>query len=111
MTVVCTSAPTMTLSITVMVSKLFTTWKVRPMPRWQRSAAGNQIEQRRFAGAVGADQAHDLAAADRNGDVAVRDQATETLPDAAGFQQRRHRTASLRRRENSPTKPSGDRKS
>ena len=49
----------------------------------------------------------DLTAADRNRDVAVGDQATETLPDAAGFQQRRHRTASLRRRENSPTKPSG----
>ena len=33
----------MTLSMTVMVSKLFTTWKVRPMPRWQRSAAGNAV--------------------------------------------------------------------
>ena len=33
----------MTLSITVMVSKLFTTWKVRAMPRWQRSAAGSLV--------------------------------------------------------------------
>jgi uncharacterized protein YhdP len=33
----------MTLSITVMVSKLLTTWKVRPTPRWQRSAAGRRV--------------------------------------------------------------------
>jgi len=38
-----TSAPTMTLSTTLMVSKLFTTWKVRPTPRWQRSAAGRRV--------------------------------------------------------------------
>src|SRR6516165_10754845 len=38
-----TSAPTMTLSMTVMVSKLLTTWKVRPMPRRQRSAAGSRV--------------------------------------------------------------------
>ena len=119
----------MTLSITVMVSKLFTTWKVRAMPRWQRSAAGSavtsspsntiepwvggstpgdQVEQRRLAGAVGADQADDLAAPDRNRDIAVGDEAAEALPDAAGFQQR----ASSRRLpcaggENSPTSPSG----
>ena len=42
-TVLRTRAPTMTLSITVMVSKLFTTWKVRPTPRTQRSAAGNLV--------------------------------------------------------------------
>ena len=39
-TVLRTSAPTITLSTTVMVSKLFTTWNVRAMPRWQRAAAG-----------------------------------------------------------------------
>ena len=49
----------------------------------------------------------DLAAADRNRDIAVGDQAAETLPDAFGFQKGGHRATPLRRRENSPTNPSG----
>src|SRR6266568_5245053 len=41
--VVRTSAPTMTLSITDMVSKLLTTWNVRASPRAQRAVAGHAV--------------------------------------------------------------------
>src|SRR6267142_2703595 len=73
----------------------------------RRQHARDQIEQRRLAGAIGANQANDLAAPDRYRDVAVGDQPAEALPDAFGFQQERHRAIPLRRRENNPTRPSG----
>ena len=74
----------------------------------RRQHARDQIEQRRFAGAVRPDQADDFAAPDRDRDVAVGDEAAETLPDAAGFQQgRAHRVASLRLGVNSETRPCG----
>src|SRR5262249_32197695 len=81
-----------------------------------RQYACDQVEQRRLAGAVRADQADDLAAPDRDRDVAVGDEAAKALPDAAGFQQGRHQPAYLRLsendlagrlNENSPTKPCG----
>ncbi|MHC2257644.1 hypothetical protein ACVILK_007336 [Bradyrhizobium embrapense] len=61
-----------------------------------RQHARDQVEQRRLAGTVRADQADDLAAPDRDRDVAVGDEAAEALPDAASLQQCRHRAASLR---------------
>ena len=73
----------------------------------RRQHARDQVEQRRLAGAVRADQADDLAAADRDRDVAVGDQAAEALRDAAGFEQRGHGAAALRWRENRPTRPCG----
>ena len=72
----------------------------------RRQHARDQVEQRRLAGAVGADQTDDLAAPDRNRDVAVGDEAAEPLPDAAGFQQSRHRAVAFFD-ENSPIRPCG----
>ena len=74
-----------------------------------RQHARDQVEQRRLAGAVRADEADDFATPDRDRDVAVRNQAAEALPDAAGFEEwrRRHRTASLRLGENRLTSPCG----
>src|SRR5262249_17655882 len=69
--------------------------------------AGNQVEQRRLAGAVRTDQAHDLAACNRDGDVAVGDEPREALCHAPGFEQRRHRATAFLARENSPTRPCG----
>ena len=75
----------------------------------RRQHARDQVEQRRLAGAVRADQADDFAAPDRDRDVAVGNQAAEALPDTAGFEEwrRRHRAASLRLGENRPTSPCG----
>ncbi|MEY9676231.1 hypothetical protein ABIE93_006165 [Bradyrhizobium elkanii] len=72
----------------------------------RRQHARDQVEQRRFASAVRADQADNLAAPDRDRDIAVGDEAAEALPDSARFQQRRHRAAPLRR-ENTLTRPRG----
>ena len=55
----------------------------------RRQHAGDDVEQRRLAGAVRADQTDDFAAPDRNRDVAVRDEAAESLPDVVGFEQAR----------------------
>src|ERR1700730_7197423 len=63
---------------------VFAVEKDRPLGRQPHTR--DQVEQRRLAGTVGTDQPDDLAASDRNRDIAVGDQAAETLPDAAGFQ-------------------------
>src|SRR5439155_22887508 len=74
----------------------------------RRQHAGDEIEQRRLAGAVGADQTDDLAAADRDRDVAVGDEAAEPLPDATSFEERGHRVAPFDFvRENRLTRPCG----
>ena len=75
----------------------------------RRQHAGDQVEQRRLAGAVRADQADDFAAPDRDRDVAVGDQAAEALPDAAGFEQWRVVIGPppCAWRENRPTSPCG----
>ena len=93
-------APTITFSRMVMSSKVAGTWKVRPMPSracasgeasvTSRPAktmrplvgseiAGEAIEEGRLAGAVGADQADDLALVDD--EVGARDSA-QKLPKA-----------------------------
>ena len=69
--------------------------------------ARDQVEHRRLTGTVRTDQADDLAAADRDRDVAVGDEARKALGDAAGFEQSRHGATALRRRENSSIRPCG----
>src|ERR1039458_8262022 len=91
-------APTVTLSSTVRSFKGFTTWCVRARPKWttlSREGDGSlvglvdpihDIEQGCLPGAVGTDQAHDLALGDAETDVGNRYQPTETLRDPAHFQ-------------------------
>src|SRR5207244_8610240 len=55
--------------------------------------AGDDVEQRRLARAVGTDQAVDLPVADRQAAVRQGTYAAERLRDAADFEQRAHRTA------------------
>ena len=97
------SAPTMTFSVTVRSGKGFSFWKVRATPaRLMRSGRmpvmswpskktrpassgwkfGDQVEQRRLAGTVGADDAEDLALVDIEGDVGVGGQAAIALGHA-----------------------------
>ena len=76
--------------------------------RLYRPDAGDEIEQRRLAGTVRPDQTDDLAAADRDRDIAVGDEAAEPLPDAAGFKERSHRVAPFAfERANRLTNPCG----
>ena len=118
----------MTLSITVMVSKLFTTWKVRAMPRSQRSAAGsavtsspsNMIEPC-VGGSTPAIRLNSVDLPAPLGPISptISPRPTEIETSLLAIrppnrcqtplvsQQRRHRTAPLRRPENSPTSPSG----
>ena len=104
--------PTLTLSSTDMRSNSATFWKVRPMPicgmAWRgrsridaaleqdvaavgRVEAAEAIEERGLAGAVGADQAGDLAGKDVEGDAVERDDAAEADRDVAHAEQRRSR--------------------
>ena len=55
--------------------------------------AGDDVEQRRLARAVGTDQAVDLSLADLQATVRQRVHAAERLRHAADFEQRTHRTA------------------
>jgi hypothetical protein len=54
-----------------------------------KGEAGDQVEQRRLAGAVRPDDAHQLARAHREGDVAISHDATEALGEARDLEQRR----------------------
>ena len=92
-------APIITFSSAVIPWKGRSFWKVRPTPSRQiwsgrsrvasrpsmwtcRRPAGeasDQVEQRRLAGAVGADDAHQLPRAHREGDRAVGHDAAEAL--------------------------------
>ena len=56
-------------------------------PRVRRVDAGQHVEQAGLAGAVGPDQAVDLAVVDREADVGERLHAAEALADATGAQQ------------------------
>jgi len=102
------SAPTMTLSITVLDrardaapatlgrrqrGDVLAVEQDRALRR--RQYACDQVEQRRFSGAVGPDQANDLAASHRNRDVAVGNESAEALADAFGFQKCCHRVGAL----------------
>ena len=53
--------------------------------------AGYDLDQRRFAGAVLAEQGVNLAGIKRERDVIERLRGVETLGDAANFQERRDR--------------------
>src|SRR5581483_5853836 len=53
----------------------------------RREVAGDQVEQRRLAGAVGPDDAGDRALGDREGDLADRRQAAEVLGQVADLEQ------------------------
>ena len=100
--------PTRTFSSTVMLAKSRMFWKVRATPaavtlvrlRRQRRAAvadlargrdveaGEAVEERGLAGAVGADQADDLAVVDGEVDVADGGETAEAHGDAAGLEDR-----------------------
>src|SRR5712671_1427016 len=56
----------------------------------RRVDSGEQIEQRRLAGAVRTDEAVDLGARDRKGNAVERVDAAEALRDAFRLQERRH---------------------
>ena len=58
-------------------------------------AAGDQVEQRRLAGAVRADQPDDLALRDRERHVVDGAHAAERLDETARFEQRRRRDAEV----------------
>ena len=94
--------PTSTFSTAVICWKRRMFWKVRPTPssttrcggrpddlrpveddraRIRMVDAGDLVEERRLAGAVGADQGDDRAARDREVDVVRRDEAAELLAD------------------------------
>ena len=100
--------PTLTLSSTDMRSNSATFWKVRPMPMcgmsWRgrfedrlaleqhvaavrRVEAAQAVEEGRLAGAVGADQAGDLAGKDIEGYAIERHDAAEANRDVADAQQ------------------------
>ena len=100
-------APSATFSSTVMSGIILTCWKVRARPSraiWrdgrpsmraaaephlavrQRQHAGDQVEGGGLAGAVGTDQADDLAGADLEADVVDGDQAAELLADGLHVQ-------------------------
>ena len=53
----------------------------------RREAARDDVEQRGLARAVGADQAHHLAAADREGDAVERGEAAEVAAEAGDLEQ------------------------
>ena len=63
-----------------------------------RLEAGDQVEQRRLAGAVGADDAEDLALVDIEGDVGVGGEAAEALGHAFDVEQQAHVRLPPRRR-------------
>ena len=98
----------MTFSVTVRSGKGLSFWKVRATPRLamlvgaqagdvvaveedpagvERLEAGDQVEQRRLAGAVRTDDAEDLALVDVEGDVGVGGQAAVALGDAFDVEQ------------------------
>ena len=56
----------------------------------RREHAVDQIEQRRFAGAVRPDQAEDFARLDDEAQIVYGLQAAEALADAVEIEQRRH---------------------
>ena len=60
--------------------------------------AGEKIDQRRLARAVGPDDRDELAGADGNRDVVERAEGAVVLGHAACFNERGHRAASNRRR-------------
>ena len=104
----------MTLSSSVMAGRSLTCWKVRAMPaaamsarqaardvsaeeadlaRARRQRSGDQVEHGALAGAVGTDQADDLAGLDLEADIVDGDQAAEALDGAVDSEQRRTRPA------------------
>ena len=112
----CKNAPTIAFSSTVSVVSVCDIWKVRPKPDYRallrRKSAdvsplkkhaprrrselpGEEIEQRRLAGAVRADDADELALRDVEGHVVDREQPAEALGDTASIGQKRraHRFA------------------
>ncbi len=110
-------APTITLSVTVIRWNIARFWNVRPRPRPATSCvatAGERaalehdvarlvlvepahaVEQGRLAGAVGADQAADVAAADVEADVVEGHDAAEAHADTSDAEQRRCRSRRLR---------------
>ena len=99
----------MTFSVTVRSGKGLSFWKVRATPRpamlvraqasdvvsveddpagIERLEAGDQVEQRRLAGAVRPDDAEDLALVHVEGDVRVGGQAAVALGHAFDVEQR-----------------------
>ena len=115
--------PSAMFSSTLRAGSSFTCWKVRARPsaatrRGGRCAAGapnsadvagtgrqhaaDQVEQRRLAGAVRADQRDDLAGVHGEADVAVRRQAAEVARDRLQreqFRAWRRRAGRVRRRD------------
>src|SRR5216683_562833 len=59
--------------------------------------AGEQVEERGLAGAVGAEDAGDLAGLEREGDVLHGGEAAEALGEALDLEERAHATASSAR--------------
>ena len=108
----------MTFSVTVRSGKGLSFWKVRATPRPAdaigpqagdiaavqedaagvgRLEAGDQIEQRRFAGAVGTNDADDLALVHIEGDVSVGGQAAVALRQALNVKEQAHGVPARRR--------------
>ena len=119
MSAVRASAPTMTFSVTVRSGNGLSFWNVRATPRLamrsgrrpvivaaveehaagvERLEPGDQVEQRGFAGAVGADDADDLALVDVEGDVGVGGEAAVALGHALDVEQQAHGAVPPRRR-------------
>src|SRR5207244_7311418 len=68
--------------------------------------AGDAVEERGLAGAVGTDEADDLARLDGERDLLVGEQAAEALRGGLDAQQRRHGSGRRRRRGRAaPAKP------
>src|SRR5262245_66356438 len=66
--------------------------EIADAPRARGEIAADDLEQGRFAGAIGADQPYDLAFADRERHVAQRHHAAEVAGDAFHLERsRRHR--------------------
>src|SRR4051794_29808914 len=71
--------------------------------------AGQDVEERRLAGAIGADEAIDLAARNGEGNIVERLHAAEALRHAARLEECAHaaRTVSSRLRTAEGSKPAG----
>src|SRR6516165_5901 len=72
--------------------------------RTRRIDPGDQVDERRFARTIGADDAADFAGANPEIDAVDRDQAAETLGELQSFQDRRGHHACRTR---SPNRPLG----
>src|SRR5207253_10742034 len=73
--------------------------------RGRGEATGQQVDQRRLAGAVGPDHRDELLRLDGDADVAQGAQCAVILADGSGLEQRRHVDFRARRQRRSSVRP------